>query len=55
MNWLRQNWLLLVIVLALVIGYITLSQRPSEIGNPGDFIASLSGGQPTIISFYSNT
>ncbi|MHB9033567.1 MAG: hypothetical protein ACYC6L_11015 [Anaerolineae bacterium] len=53
-TWLRENWLTLAIVLALVVGYFALTERPSEIGSIPDFLASLSGGQPTILHFYSN-
>lgn len=53
-GWLRENWLLSVVIALLVIGYLTLSQRPTATGSSSEFIASLSQGTPTIISFYSN-
>jgi len=53
-GWLRDNWLITGIILVLAIGYITLSQRPSATGSSSEFIASLSEGTPTVITFYSN-
>lgn len=53
-GWLRENWVLSAVIALLVIGYLTLSQRPTATGSSSEFIASLSQGTPTIISFYSN-
>lgn len=51
---LRENWVLLVIVLSLVVGYVVLHERPSDLGSTSDFLASLAQGKTTVVSFYSN-
>ena len=51
----RQNWLTVVVVVALIAGYAVLRSSPSEIGSADEFLASLSAGQPTVVYFYSNT
>jgi hypothetical protein len=50
----RENWVLLVVILALVIGYVVLHERPSRLGATSEFLASLSQGKPTVVTFYSN-
>lgn len=51
----RQNWPTVLVVVALVGGYLALHTRPSEIGSAGEFVAGLRQGEPTVVVFYSNT
>ena len=51
---LRENWLLLVVILLLVVGYAVLRERPSNLGSTSEFLGSLAKGKPTVVSFYSN-
>lgn len=53
-NLARENWLLLVVIMLLVVGYAVLYERPSNLGPTSEFLASLAQGKPTVVSFYSN-
>jgi hypothetical protein len=50
----RENWLLLVIVTVLVVGFIVLHDRPTSLGSTDAFLASLTQGKPTVVTFYSS-
>lgn len=49
----RGNWLTLLIIGVLVVGYVLLRNSPSRIDSADEFVASLQG-QPTVVAFYSN-
>jgi hypothetical protein len=51
----RENRITIVIIAALVTGYIFLRTSPSEIGSVAEFQDRLRQGQPTVVYFYSNT
>jgi hypothetical protein len=51
----RENRITIVIIVALVAGYMFLRTSPSEIGSPAEFQDRLRQGQPTVVYFYSNT
>lgn len=53
-TWLRENWLVTLVVLFLAGGYLVLNQKPSQMGGSEEFIQSLAQGKPTVLSFYSN-
>jgi hypothetical protein len=50
----RENWLTILVIALLVIGYLSLRTQPSDVGTADEFLASLSAGQPTVIAFYNN-
>jgi hypothetical protein len=53
--WLRQNWLAVGLVSALVLVFILLKNSPTEgIDSLQSLDSLVSKGQPTIIKFYSN-
>ena len=49
----RENWLTLLVVGVMAVGYMLLRTRPSQIGSDEEFVAGLQG-QPTVVAFYSN-
>ncbi len=50
----RENWLTILIVAALAIGWLSLRSRPSDVGSAEELLASLGTGDPTVIAFYNN-
>mgnify|MGYP000971346712 CR=1 FL=1 len=50
----REYRLTLIVVAALVMGYLALRTRPSDVGSLDELAASLQAGQVTVIEFYSN-
>lgn len=50
----RENWLLLVVIMLLMVGYAFLHERASNLGSTSEFLTSLAQGKPTVVSFYSN-
>ena len=50
----RENRVTLIVVGALVVGFLALRSTPTEIGSTQAFLGSLSQGKPTIAYFYSN-
>jgi hypothetical protein len=52
---LRENWLLLLIVGAVGIAFLSLRTPGSEVASLAEVDAILQGGQPTLVEFYSNT
>lgn len=51
----RENWLTLLIVTALLVGFWVLRTTPSEIASVEAFQASLNEERLTIVYFYANT
>lgn len=58
-NWmarfLRENWLILLVVGAVVIGFMALRTPASAVGTVDEVDSLLKNGQPTLVEFYSNT
>lgn len=52
---LRQNWLVLLIVGALATAFVVLRTPASAVASVAEVDAILTGGQPTLVEFYSNT
>lgn len=52
---LRDNWLVLLVVAALVVAFLALRTSASPVGSVAEVDAILTGGQPTLVEFYSNT
>jgi hypothetical protein len=50
----RENWVLLVVIILLVVGYAILRERPTNIGSTSAFLDSISSGKTTVVVFYSN-
>lgn len=50
----REHWLTLLVIVGLVVGYLALRTRPSNVGSADELLASLGAGRPTVIEFYSN-
>jgi hypothetical protein len=50
----RQNALLLIVLVLIVGGYFFLRTSPSDVAYMEALEASLRRGQPTLIEFYSN-
>jgi hypothetical protein len=51
---LRENWLIIVIIAVLAVGYMLLRTPSGEVSS-ADVAASIAQGQPAVIEFYSNT
>jgi hypothetical protein len=51
----RENWLTLVVLAALAVGYAVLRTPASDLGSPEQVAERLSQGKPTVLYFYSNT
>jgi glutamate 5-kinase len=51
----RENWLFLLIVGAIVVGFLALRTPASAAASVAEVDALLSAGQPTLVEFYSNT
>ncbi len=49
----RENWLTLLVIGVLAVGYVLLRNSPSQIASADEFIADLQG-RPTVVAFYSN-
>jgi hypothetical protein len=52
---LRDNWLVLLIVGAVVAAFLALRTPGSAVGSVAEVDAILQDGQPTLLEFYSNT
>jgi uncharacterized membrane protein len=50
----REEWLTLLIVAALGVGYLALRTNPTAIVSAEALVESLAQGQPTVVEFYSN-
>ena len=50
----RENWLTVVVIALLAIGYLSLRTRPSDVGSAEELLASLGAGRPTVIAFYNS-
>jgi hypothetical protein len=52
---LRENALFLTVLVVLVGGFLFLRTRGSNLGSVDEFETLISGGQPVVVEFYSNT
>jgi hypothetical protein len=52
---LRQNWLLLLVIGAVLVAFVALRTPGSAVASVGEVDALLRSGQPTLVEFYSNT
>ena len=52
--WAKANWLLLIVLGLIVFAFIFLRHRPSNVASLDELDGLLSGGQPTVVEFYSN-
>jgi hypothetical protein len=53
-SWVKDNWLLLLVLAALASAFFLLRSQPSDIGSLDELNGMLAGGRPTVITFYSN-
>jgi hypothetical protein len=52
--WAKANWLLLIVLGLIVVAFIFLRHRPSNVASLDELDDLLSAGQPTVVEFYSN-
>ncbi len=52
---LRENWLILLVVGAIAVAFLALRTPSSPVQSVEEVDALLTGGQPTLVEFYSNT
>ncbi len=53
-SWIRANWLLLLVLGVLAGAFFLLRSQPTDIGSADELNRMLTGGQPTVVTFYSN-
>ena len=53
-TWIKVNWLLLLILAAMASAFILLRSQPSDVKSLDALDGILTGGQPTVVTFYSN-
>jgi len=53
-QFLHENWLLLLFVVAIAAAFILLRSSPTALADEAAFDAAIANGQPTIVEFYSN-
>jgi hypothetical protein len=51
----RENWLFVLVVGGIVVAFMALRTPASDLASIAEVDAQISGGQPTLIEFYSNT
>lgn len=51
----RENGAVIVVIAAMVVGYLFLRTGGDELVSTAEFDAQVSGGTPTLVEFYSNT
>ncbi len=52
---LKDNIALVILIAVLAVAYFFLRNRASDIGSPEEFDSIVSGGQPAVVEFFSNT
>jgi len=55
MQLVKDNLFLIILILVLVVAYFALRNRPSDVASLKEFDSIISGGQPVVVEFYSNT
>jgi hypothetical protein len=53
-TWLKANWPLLLVLLAMVSAFTLLRNKPSDVESIDELSGLLAAGQPTVLEFYSN-
>ena len=51
----RENWLVILVIAAMVGGFLYLRTPGDELDSAAEFDAQVTGGTPTVVEFYSNT
>ncbi len=54
LNWVRLNWIFLLMIGVMAVAFIFLRSSPSQVNSLPQLNGMLSQGRPTIIEFYSN-
>jgi hypothetical protein len=54
-RFLRDNWLVIVVITAMVVGYLMLRTRGDKLASTTEFDTRVASGIPTFVEFYSNT
>ncbi len=52
--WLKGNWLLVGLLAILLVAFVWLRNRPSNIQSVEELNSLLATGRPAVIDFYSN-
>jgi UPF0716 family protein affecting phage T7 exclusion len=50
-----ENWLVILVIAAMVGGYLFLRTPGDELASTAEFEAQVTAGTPTVVEFYSNT
>ncbi len=51
----RENWMTLVVVLVLAMGFVVLRTPASAVASANEVTERLGQGKPTVLYFFSNT
>ena len=51
----RENWLVVLVIGAMVGGFVFLRTTGDELVSTAEFDAQVTGDMPTLVEFYSNT
>ena len=51
----RENWLVILLIVVMVGGYLFLRTPGDELASTAEFEAQVTAGTPTVVEFYSNT
>jgi uncharacterized protein HemY len=51
----RENWLVILVIAAMMVGYLLLRTPGDQLVSTAEFDAQVSNGTPTLVEFYSNT
>jgi hypothetical protein len=54
-NLLRENALFLSFLAVLVVGFLVLRTRGTQLASLAEFDSLIAAGQPVVVEFYSNT
>ncbi len=53
-SWIRDNWLLLLVLAVLAGAFFLLRSQPTDISSADELNQMLTSGRPTVVMFYSN-
>ena len=53
-SWIQDNWFILAFLAVIVTAFMLLRSKPSDIRSSDELGQLLAGGQPTVVTFYSN-
>lgn len=54
-SFLRQNAVAIVVIVAVAAVFLLLRTRGSGVDSMDEFTATISGGEPVVVEFFSNT